>query len=51
MEHHSPEAALAFIEHVRGGTSTNVLADIFREAGTPVSATTIKKYRRSLDER
>lgn len=45
---HTPERISAFVGHVQGGTSANYLADWLKRAGTPVSATTIKQYRRSL---
>lgn len=45
---HDAERRAAFIEHLTGGTSADYLADWLRRAGTPVGATTIKHYRRSL---
>lgn len=43
-----PEASEAFIEHLRGGTSANYLSDWLRRAGHPVSATTLKDYRKEI---
>lgn len=36
------------LAHLRGGTSCNYLSDWLSRAGTPVGATTLKKYRRTL---
>ena len=38
----------ALIPHLVADTSDNYLSDWLRRAGVPVSATTIKSYRRSL---
>lgn len=38
----------AFLEHLRGGTSANYLSDWLKRWGKPVSATTLKTYRRSI---
>ena len=38
----------AFLSHLHGGTSADYLADWLKRAGVPVSATTIKVYRRSI---
>lgn len=37
----------AFLQHLEGGTSADLLADWLRRYGTPVSATTIRTYRRA----
>lgn len=37
-----------WLEHLHGGTSADYLADWLKRAGVPVSATTIKKYRREV---
>lgn len=42
-----PEAHDRFLEHVEGGTSADYLSDWLTRAGTPVSATTIKQFRRT----
>lgn len=44
-----PERRQALTAHLLGGTSADYLSGWFRRAGAPVGATTIKKYRRSLD--
>lgn len=43
------EAANALLAHLEGGTSANYLADWLTRAGHPVSATTVKAYRRRLN--
>lgn len=45
---HDPERRAAFVKHLHGGTSADFLSGWLGRAGTPVSATTIKTYRRSL---
>lgn len=45
---HDPERRTAFIMHLDGGTSAEYLSGWLARAGTPVGATTIKKYRRSI---
>lgn len=47
---HDPERRQAFIAHLLGGTSADYLSDWLTRAGTPVAATTIKKYRSTLRE-
>lgn len=44
----SPERREAFAEHFLGGTPAEYLSDWLRRAGTPVGATTIKRYRRAV---
>jgi len=48
LAHIGNEAAEVFMQHLRGGTSANYLSDWLGRAGSPVSATTLKEYRRSL---
>ena len=48
LSRHDAERRQAFIAHLTGGTSADYLADWLKRAGTPVGATTIKKYRRSI---
>lgn len=36
------------MDHLRGGTSANYLADWLKRAGCPVGATTIKDYRKKV---
>ncbi|MEU7905909.1 hypothetical protein [Actinoplanes sp. NPDC049118] len=38
----------AFLPHLVGGTSADYLADWLTRNGTPVSASTIRTYRRTL---
>ena len=38
----------AFLHHLLGDTSAEYLADWLARSGTPVSASTIRTYRRSL---
>lgn len=42
------QAASRFLEHLKGGTSANYLSDWLRRAGCPVSATTLKQYRKEI---
>lgn len=42
------DATRLFMDHLRGGTSANYLSDWLGRAGAPVSATTIKEYRRAV---
>lgn len=42
-----PEAQVRFHEHIAGGTSAEWLSNWLRRIGQPVSATTIKTYRRT----
>lgn len=44
----SRERREAFLPHLHGGTSAEFLSDWLGRAGVPVSATTIKRYRRTL---
>lgn len=46
----TPERKEAFLPHLLGGTSADWLSSWLRRAGTPVSATQIKVYRRNLKE-
>ena len=46
----SPERREAFVPHLIEGTSADWLSDWLRRAGTPVSATVLKDYRRTLKE-
>lgn len=48
LAHIGNEATGVFMQHLRGGTSANYLSDWLSRAGAPVSATTLKEYRRSL---
>lgn len=41
------DAAERFIQHLHGGTSANYLSDWLGRTGNPVSATTLKQYRRA----
>lgn len=45
-----PEVSGRFIEHLRDGTSADYLADWLNRAGHPVSATTLKRYRASIQD-
>lgn len=45
---HDAERRQAFTNHLLGGTSAEYLSNWLTRAGTPVGATTIKTYRRSL---
>lgn len=47
----SPPERRAFRPHLLGGTSADWLQSVLMGAGFNLSATTIKKYRRSLNER
>lgn len=47
---HGELARAAFMEHLHGGTSAEWLSRWLKRAGTPVGATTIKDYRRTLNE-
>jgi hypothetical protein len=40
--------ASSFLEHLKGGTSANYLSNWLRRAGHPVSATTLKAYRKEI---
>jgi hypothetical protein len=51
LDQHPIEVQRLFIAHLQGGTSCDWLADRLAVAGTPVGATTLKRYRRSLVER
>lgn len=42
------QASERFLEHLKGGTSANYLADWLKRAGHPVSATTLKAYRKEI---
>lgn len=44
----TPEKQEAFLAHLHGGTSADWLADWCKRNKTPVGATTIKTYRRSV---
>ena len=44
----STERREALVAHLLGGTSADWLSDWMARAGSPVGATTIKRYRRSL---
>lgn len=46
----SPRAREAFLEHLVGGTSAEWLAGWLKRAGHPVSATTLKVYRRTFNQ-
>lgn len=48
LARHDAERRKAFIDHLTGGTSADYLAGWLARAGTPVGATTIKTYRRSI---
>ena len=48
LSRHDAERRAAFINHLLGGTSAEYLSDWLSRAGTPVGATTVKRYRRSL---
>ena len=48
LSRHDGERRAAFLNHLNGGTSADFLSDWLKRAGTPVSATTIKSYRRSI---
>ena len=41
----------AFLPHLMGGTSADWLAQVLRDRGYLISATTIRTYRRSRSER
>lgn len=47
----SDDAKAMFHEHLLGGTSADWLSEVLAEAGTPVSATMIKKYRTTVRKR
>lgn len=47
----SPEAQGRFIEHLKGGTSADYLADWLARSGKPVSASTIRTYRRATKQK
>lgn len=44
----SPASQAALRAHLLGGTSADWLATTLRDEGFPISATTIRTYRRSL---
>ncbi len=44
------EARVRFAEHLLGGTSADWLSSLLNEHGLPVSATTIRNYRRALQK-
>lgn len=48
LSQHGKERRAAFITHLLGGTGAQYLADWLKRAGTPVGATTIKDYRRTI---
>lgn len=48
LSQHDAERRQAFIAHLLGGTSADYLSGWLKRAGTPVGATTIKSYRRSI---
>lgn len=48
LSSYTDEYRTLILAHLRGGTSCNWLSDWLHRSGTPVSATTLKKYRRSL---
>ena len=48
LHKHDAERRAAFINHLLGGTSADYLSGWLKRAGTPVGATTIKSYRRSI---
>lgn len=48
LAQHSDERREALLEHLIGGTSADYLSDWLKRAGTPVGATAIKVWRRSL---
>ena len=42
-----PAMRARFLEHLDGGTSADYLAGVLKRYGQPVSATTIRTYRRA----
>lgn len=46
---HDAERRNAVVAHLLGNTSADYLSDWLSRAGTPVGATTIKRYRRELN--
>ncbi|GGN40038.1 hypothetical protein FHR83_007134 [Actinoplanes campanulatus] len=44
----SGDTRAAFLPHLLGDTSAEYLSDWLERSGTPVSASTIRTYRRSL---
>jgi hypothetical protein len=44
-----PRAREALRKHLLGGTSADWIASTLRESGYPISASTIRTYRRSLE--
>ena len=48
LEEVGGEAREAILTHLRGGTSAAWLSDWLTRAGHPVSATTIKDYRKKV---
>jgi hypothetical protein len=48
LSNYTHEYRTLILAHLKGGTSTNWLSDWLKRAGTPVGATTLKKYRRTL---
>lgn len=40
--------ATSFLAHLKGGTSANYLSNWLKRAGHPVSATTLKAYRKEI---
>jgi hypothetical protein len=48
MAGRAPHTVDKFVEHLTGGTPVTYLADLLREAGTPVGKTTLKDYRKAL---
>lgn len=43
-----PDFREPVLEHIRGGTSAEWLADWFKRAGFPVGASSIKRYRKKV---
>lgn len=48
MDMMDAETRAAFRKHLEGGTSADYLADWLKRFGHPVSATTIRTYRRAV---
>ena len=50
LEAHDAETQDLFLRHLLGGTSSEFLAESFSAVGYPVGSTTIKRYRRHLQD-